>query len=325
LANSAGEWKDLYLAKTGGRQDQPSSFRQCLRDIGTIFRLPHIVDVEMALAVTLSSVWAIIWQYRKMKEAFGTHDKDIFRNNSLTVNSLHQEAIELMQRISLNVSECEVDMKPGPSLLRELCLMHLHVSLEDVQLLAGKEGEEEARRVFPLLGHWAESAESRQAILHAGQVIRAAKRYRNGTLRDSSAVAVYQASLAFWAYSVPYRAVTMSGTASRPSCAPEQPYSRDNQGTESVRLDADDGPELQRFLVLGKGNPCIHRWTEDDDGPGHQDQEVLLADPVAVMNAITELLRAKNGCSERSSPPLVLNLNKLMKSLGTAAAALRKK
>lgn len=322
MAGSSSEWKSVYLTTVGETQDRHPTFRHCLHDIGSIFRLKHIVDVQMTLAVILSSIWALIWQYRKLKEALTLHDKRVPHNNSLTVNSLHQESLHLMQHVSLNATEWQVDMNAPATLLRQLCLMHLHVSLEDVQLLAGKEGEEEARRVFPLLSEWTDSAESRQAIFHAGQVLRAAKQYSKRTLREASAVAVYQASLVLWAYAIPYKSAVLRNTA-QATCPPSQSGSSHVQNGQSVRLDADDGPEVQRFLVLGKGSPCIRRWVEGDEaGP---DQDVPLADPDAVMNAIAELLRKKNGGNERSTLPLIANLSKLMKSLGTAAAAVRKK
>jgi hypothetical protein len=322
LANSASDWKTLYLAKMGGTRDQPPSCRHCLYDTNSIFRAPHLVDVQMALSVTLCSVWGIIWQYRKMKEASGPYDRGMSRSNSLAVNSLHQEAISLMQRLILDATERGADIGAPASLFRHVCLMHLHVSLEEVQQLAGREGEEEARRVLPLLRDWAESTEARQAIFHAGQVIRAAKQYTHGALRDFSAVAVYQASLAFWAYAVPYKPVT-ADSVTRPDGPLQNGAPLRAPGLDSVRLDADDGPELQRFLILGKGRPCIHKWPEAE-GSG-ADVEVSLSDPVAVMTAITELLRKKNSPSESGCPPLVLNLSKLMKSLGTVAAAVQKK
>ncbi|KIW99953.1 uncharacterized protein Z518_10881 [Rhinocladiella mackenziei CBS 650.93] len=322
LAKTAGDWKSLYLAKRDQIDDRLPSIRHCIDDTSVIFRFGHVVDVQMTLALVLSSIWALIWQYRQMKETLNVNNKGDSRINGMTANSLYQETTRLIQHLRLNATEWEGSMTPPSTLLRELCLMHLHVSLEDVQLLAGKEGEEEARKVFPLLKVWAESAESRQALFHAGQILRAAKQYPNGMLREASAVAVYHASLAFWAYAVLGKAVTatespLSNFASQPTPSP------DDKIAGHVRLDGEDGPELQRFLVLGRGVPSIRRYLEGEKSNGKPD--VPLTDPVATMAAITDLLRKKNWGDERSCPPLVTNLNKLMKSLGGAAAAVRKR
>jgi len=70
-------------------------------------------------------------------------------------------------------------------ILQELFMMNLHVSFEELQLFAGKEGPEEAHRVYPLLRQWYDSRRSRQAIYYAGQILRAADLFPSSRLRDS--------------------------------------------------------------------------------------------------------------------------------------------
>ena len=321
LAKTATEWKDIYLSRSNDMVDRLPSIRTCVDDTSPIFKYQHIVDVQMTLIVILSSIWSLIWQYREMKTTVKTHERGGFRNSGLTANSLHQEISHLMQHLSLNATEWEGGMKPAARLLHEQCMMHLHVSLEEVQLLAGKEGEDEARKVFPILSAWAESPESRQAIFHAGQVLRAAKQHTGYMLRDASAVAVYHASLTFWAYSV------LSKSLSNPDGHHQQGHSRSTPGEtgnrDFVRLDGDDSAELQRFFVLGKGVPSIRRWVEGDEA--NPEHDVPLSDPKSVMNVITSLLWKKNGDDEKKCPPLIVNLSKLMSSLGSAAADMRRK
>ncbi len=321
LAKTAKEWKDVYLSRFNELSDRLPSIRSCVDDTSPIFRYQHTLDVQMTLILTISSIWSLIWQYREMKTTVKSHAKGSLRNGGLTANALHQEISHLMQHLNLNATEWDGGMKPAAKLLHEQCLMHLHVSLEEVQLLAGKEGEEEARKAFPILSAWAESPESRQAIFHAGQVLRAAKQHETSMLRDASAVAVYHASLTFWAYSV------LSKSLSSPDGHQQQLNTRATPGTAGhhslVRLDAEDTPELQRFLVLGKGVPSIRSWVEGDELNAKHD--VPLSDPMSVMTAITSLLWKKNGDDEKSCPPLVVNLSKLMRSLGSAAAGMRRR
>ncbi|KAK7899769.1 hypothetical protein LTR67_003514 [Exophiala xenobiotica] len=323
MAKSAREWKDLYLSRQIKIKDCYKSVRHCLHDTSIIFDSDHVIDVQMALAVVLSSIWALIWQCRKMRETIPLDEKGKTRNHSSTVNFLHQEITQMVQHLTLNAAEWGGGMKPGATLLRELSLMHLHVSLGDVQVLAGKEGEEEARAVFPLLSAWAESTESRRSIFHAGQVFRAAKQYLTGMLRDASAVAVYHASLAFWAYAIFCNELVVS-KADQEHAVSEQTSPHDGGRTPGyVRLDAADSTELQRFLVLGKGIPCIGQWV-----PGHDSDYgdlVPLSDPVRVMATMTDFLHKKNAGDKPSRPALVMNLTKLMSSLGAAAVAGRNK
>lgn len=321
LAKTAQEWKDRYLSRVSDTKSHLPSVRTCIDDASPIFNYSHIADVEMAVHVVLCSIWSLIWQYREMKMIAKSVTKDGLRTNGSAASSLKQEISQLLQHLSLNATEWNEDIKPGPRLLYEQCLMHLHVSLDDVQLLAGKEGEEEARKAYPILTAWAESSESRQAIFHAGQVFRAAKQHKNHMLRDAPAVAVYHAGLAFWAYSVASKNLgindeSLNQQSSRRSIT---------QGTSQrfVRLDGEESPELQRFLVLGKGVPCIQRWTGGDE-PSNQ-VSIPLSDPMNVMNTMTNLLWNNNGADEKSCPPLVVNLSKLMRSLGNIAAGMRRR
>jgi hypothetical protein len=321
LAQTSTEWRDLYLSRFNEMDERLPSIRTCVDDTSPIFKHQRTVDVQMTLIIIICSIWRLIWQYREVKTTIRSPTKGGLRNNGLTANSLHQEITHLMQHLSLNATEWGGDMNPAARLLHEQCLMHLHVSLEEVQLLAGKEGEDEARKAFPVLSAWAESPESRHAIYHGGQVLRAAKQHTGHMLRDASAVAVYHAGLTFWAYSV------LSKTLHTPEEHQQRSQPRSTPGGTRhgsfVRLDGEDSPELQRFLVLGKGFPSIRRWVEGEEMNAEYD--VPLSDPITVMNAITSLLWKKNGDDEKRCPPLVVNLSKLMSSLGSAAAGMRRK
>ena len=84
----------------------------------------------------------------------------------------------------------------------------LYASLEELQLFASKEDKNEIRRVYHSTIEWINSIDSRRAILHAGQDVRAAKAISGAQLRGFLGIAVYHASLAFWSYSVVSKAKT---------------------------------------------------------------------------------------------------------------------
>jgi len=210
----------------------------------------------------------------------------------------------------MNAKEWHVDLKPAVWLLHEQCSMHLCVSLEDVQLLAGKEGEEECRRIFPVLNTWAKTPEARQALFHAGQILRAAKEYEKFMLRDASAVAVYHASLIFWAYAIASRG-DYNGAAD-----PMSAHSNGSHNLDLIRLDDVEGPDIRRFLVLGRGLPCIQAHVQTEDGVVVRD--VPLGEPAEVMRTTSRILQKQYDGRERGNPPLVDNLSKLMLLLGKA-------
>lgn len=260
-------------------------------------------------------------------------------------SSLYQEITQAIKHLRLNTAEeWGSVMNPAATLLLELGSMHLHVSLEDIQTLLGKEGEEAARKVLLRLSTWAESAESRQALYHAGQVLRMAKQFPFGRLRDAPAVAVYHASLVLWTYAVLSKVSSFGGgngngggggdqscTTSRRSRTTADSFNEGatNPGgkiTQVALLDGEDSPALQRFLVLGKGAPSIRlSGAGDDSQPNNASLDVPLSDPSAVMSTITGILQSKNWDDERGYPPLVSNLSKLMRALGSAAAGKRRR
>ncbi|KAK4944553.1 hypothetical protein LTR10_015987 [Elasticomyces elasticus] len=190
--------------------------------------------------------------------------------------------------------------------------------------MAGKEGEEEARKALPNLSAWAASGESRQAVFHAGQVLRAAKQHHVGTLQGASAVGLYHASLVLWAFAVlsgaPHRTKSHNTDVQQTSI----PDGTTTDMPDPIWLDGDNSHELQSFLVLGKGSPCIQRCYNEESGSGVH-LEAPLSDPVAIMRSITTLLQQKSADEEKDCPPLVGNLSKLMRSLGNAAAAMRRR
>jgi hypothetical protein len=230
-------------------------------------------------------------------------------------SSWHQELCQILYRFRMHASEWDNGLKPEATLILERSLINLHVSFEDVQLFAGKEGEEEARRAYPLLKQWAETCESRQAVWHAGQVLKAATKCHPKHRRDFPAIALYHASLAFWAYAVVSRPSRSARRQQPPSAPWLQPTVPD---TELVWLDGEDGPDAQRFIALGRGNPVIRDWTKSSDA-GQKETYVALGDVKAVMDVTIAILRQNGKNDDRMSPPLVKNLSQLMRDLGNAA------
>jgi hypothetical protein len=318
-ASSAEQWKNLSLAQFNHEGPTTSLpwVRAIMEDTSLIFTHQHLTDPNMTVAIVTTSIWALVWQFRQCKAIERSQTDTSSRPLSTLASSLYQESKNMAQHLCLNAIEWDCGLSPAGTLMIELALLHLHVSLDDIQLLAGKDGEKEARRAAPALRAWAESAESRQGIYHAGQILRAARRYPAGMLRDVAAVAVYHASLTMWAWAILEDMVSRS---TKPSIRTQAAVRTSFESSKSVlvRLDVADKPELQRFLVLGKGIPAIGVADEQSG------QMVLLSDPSGLMKEIMSLLTSNTG-NDKSCPLLVTNLAKLMQSLGKAAAGVLKR
>jgi hypothetical protein len=209
-------------------------------------------------------------------------------------------------------------------MLVELLLTHLHVSFDNLQLFAGREGEEEARRVYPSLQQWASSLEARTALFHAGQVVRYAKLLNNrrsgvhGGVRDFFAVAVYHSALTFWAFGILGLRPGQNPGSQQQGVTENQHGVRDD-GEELVWLDAQESSSTKSFIALGRGAPCFSTTTGTDAIP----REIArLYEPQSVMAAIVKVLRGMSCEDEKDMPPpppLVDNLSQLINGLGDAA------
>ena len=168
-------------------------------------------------------------------------------------------------------------------------------SLEELQLFAGKEDKQEARRVYHSALEWITSPDSRRAVWHAGQTIRAARKMAPGSLTGFLAIGVYYAGLALWSYAVVSKANNTRLTGSPASSIASQ--------GPTVFLDAEEMPEVTKFFTLSCGIPAI----QGPNGP------ITLADTSTSMQTVQRVLRPDP--SERT-PPLVQSLAQLIGDLG---------
>ena len=290
---TAEQWKALYIqANSTPRHNRQPSLVDCIQDLDILATKDIYVDQRQASMAVLGAAWRMIWEYRQLDSSM----KDInnqWSNGNLLMSSRHSELTKLLQcfRIS-SVEDAKV------TLILELLLMHLHMSLDDVQLFAGVEGEEEARRVYPSLVQWTKTTTARQALWHAGQVVRAARNLRQGLICDFAAIAVYQASLAFWSYGIITRAT--------------EPIPLLNS-SNSAWLDGGDDNGVQRWIINGKGNAAIRALTLNPQSEGL----AMVCNPDEIVFSLVTAMRRNH--NEARSPPLVDNLINIMEGLRKAA------
>ncbi|KAK2759873.1 hypothetical protein FQN54_002607 [Arachnomyces sp. PD_36] len=291
LANTASRWKDIYLSKPHSPYERIPSLADLLQDTSQLAIYTDKVDVQLAGLVILHAIYALIWEHSQLNR--------IARNregywSGVILDSRQQEINHALQQFRAQFSECRTT--PEVKLGLEVVSMHLYMCLEELQLYAGKEDKEEARRAYFSLRQWANSPASRRAVSHAGQVIRAAKDFEADTLRDFAAIAVYHASLAFWCYGVVLQ-------AQRADIHPKQPPL---EHQTLVFLDDNETPEQHTYISFGSGRPGIRGL----NGP------VWLEDTPGIMEAVRDILLS----NYRNGPPapLAMNLMQLMDDLGKA-------
>ncbi|KAL6833811.1 hypothetical protein J3E69DRAFT_149781 [Trichoderma sp. SZMC 28015] len=303
-AKTASEWKAIYLTRSVGPNSRAPSIADMYRDPRQFADNSTRIDMQLSVSVFLHGFWSMVLEYSQMSvvHQFRSYSKEV---SNPMLSSRRQELMRDLQSFQFVASKLQ-DVSPQEHVVLCLLMMHLHVSLDDLQIFSGKQGEEEARRMYPILQQWTASSDSWHAVYCAGQIFRHAKLFPSGSLKDFYAIAVHHAALALWTYGVVFR-------ASQQQEMPSQ------YGFEPMYLDDGDATTIQQFLSFGQGRPFIQGPAGSSSGAAPGDASVY--DPRACMDIAQEILQANFRRPQDALPPLVENLCQLIKQLGNAAWA----
>ena len=290
-ARSAEEWRDQYYAHRLAGAQLPT-FVSTMCDAQVMGSVRDKIDLELTLYLVLMSHWCLAWEYTQLSSANKAQaSADLQWAGTSLAASKVQELRRLLDSFYVAIEDWRVFVPKEVHMVSQLLRMNLCVAFEDLQLLAGKEGEVEARRVFPALKLWYRSPECRQAMWHAGQVLRAARRPAGLSpnassvatpdtpwLRDFNAVALYHAGLAFWVYGLLAKAIAIEQQHAAYAAQNGQhgtlhsnfPPAIDYEG-EPVHLDGNDEEltaiERHQFIGLNKGRAVISAHSTFPRGP----------------------------------------------------------
>ncbi|RMZ67776.1 major facilitator superfamily transporter [Pyrenophora seminiperda CCB06] len=282
-AKSAAAWKSAYLNMSPTAMKRPSAI-ECL------LNLEHLAQHDFASQIYLYMIWGTVWEYRQMCTL--TTRSQAMSNNSLILSSRYQELTKQLEDFRVS----SPPMNKTVEITLEIMLVHLNAPLDEIQLFAGLEGQEEARSAYLGLRDWTKTSSARQALWHAGQILRAAEVLSKALLNNFNAIAVYHAGLILWAY----------GFLKRSSS------SESNHVVDSlVILNGDDSLSARKFITLDRGIPAIRSLGGASQGP------TQLGDVCGVMDGLIRLLRAHHEAAEPSAP-LVGNLVQLLEGLRNA-------
>ncbi|KAH7329266.1 hypothetical protein B0I35DRAFT_346098 [Stachybotrys elegans] len=304
FAKNAQQWTSQYLEQQAGSSSKAPSLGDVLSNVHLLRGKESRLDMQFAVSIVLHGFWSLIFEFRQLSTI---HRWQSYTTSSpgtagMLLNSRRQEILRDLQEFESIITELQ-DVSAQEFIVLSLLMMNLHVSMNDLQLFAGKEGEAQARRVFPVLQEWVRSSEARATVWHAGQILRYAKCFPAGHLKDFYAIAVHHASLALWAFAV------LTRVDRRESVPDEQPL-------EVIYLDGTHSMWTRRFIDLGQGQPVIR-------GPARDGRmtEASLQSPKACMGITQEILRANGAHGEDCLPAIVENLCQLLGQLGDAAGA----
>lgn len=181
LAPTAEAWRDRFMVHVQNLNDSQPTFGRCIFDIGELLSYYKQVDLSLVLHVILGSYWKLIWDYRQLITITGPSSSCPFSTSDARSNSsskslplLSQQGLgTLLKKFEATLMQQQISLPMETQVLYELLHANLHAPFEQLQLLAGMQGEQEARRAYPFIKRWFGSQQSRQAIWHAGQLLRA--------------------------------------------------------------------------------------------------------------------------------------------------------
>jgi hypothetical protein len=327
FARNAEEFKTRYLAAGMGDDQRLPSLCDLLQDVNLLSAVYQRLDLRFCVSIFLHAFWSLIWEYRQLNSVH----RPIVHMPSFASNTMHQlldsrhqelcKQLQAFEHVMRNWQHTQHHHPRIPSLSAQesmvlhLLWMNLHVSLSDLQLFSGKEGEDQAKRVYPALQRWVTTAEARRALWHAGQVLRWGRMCAPGHLKDFYAVAVHHAALCLWTYGIVMRASRVVPGAGAGAGAPVE-----YRGA-TVFLDGEESPASEAWLNFGQGVPAIQNLASCSASGGAPPRvaECVLEDPRACMEVAQGILSANFVGVWGGLPSLSENIISVLKQLEDAA------
>jgi Fungal specific transcription factor domain len=299
-AKTAEQWKKVFLSRNLGPVPRVVSLTEALQDMTSLTPCRAHIDIHYSGLIILHGLWALVREYRQLNSIGGPKSKYW---NGLVLSSRHAELCSALQQYRLDSLKWGI-LCPRVRIVLELISLHLHMSLEELQLYAGKESIEDAQKAYYSARQWFDSPLARQAIWHAGQLLRAASSFAPGSLYDFFVIAVYHASMAFWSYGVVGRSDGMPALT--------QFSEASSQRGPLIFLDEEETLDLPGFVAQARGMPGL---------TGKDGRFIPVDDTPALMEHVADIL--SRNWKKGSQPPLVDSVRQLVLDLGKAARTVR--
>lgn len=322
LARDARSWCSLFLAEGCRTRSSLPPVMALSGNIRVLDDLESATDKALCLLIACHSKSYEVHQYRQQALLLANMENQVRSDRWLAHARLQKD---LYEDLSAMLTYCELQTDPLNEALftLEYLMVLLHVSIEEIQLFAGKSGEEEARRVYAQIRNWADDATSRITVWHAGQVLRIARSFEGTKLRDFYAVAVYHCTLTLWVYGMVTSHTARTSEAQTPVVGQQSHgITNTNIGTASsqpVFLDGEENKIVRAFRQLGHGKPCLKRsdaWIDTESRRGEHTSHICYLDHAkGIMLLGADILERNYPRSRNGLPPLVENLVNLMREL----------
>ncbi|KAL2811539.1 hypothetical protein BJX63DRAFT_444084 [Aspergillus granulosus] len=306
-AGTAASWKTELLNRSRAQSRAPS-LRELLQSPRLLSHCSDQVDAGFAGQIYISGLWSLVREYRHLSGIVGSGSGSSSTWNTLVLKSRHEELNKALERFDKESAAAADHHNAQPqcpqvSLLNHLTAMHLHVSFKDLQapmqsapcssaIFVQQETQSSAYAYT-----WMQSPESRSAIWHAGQAIRAATAFPAETLGGFYSICLLQATVVLWVYGNLSLTTTVAGRTANNAMA----TTTSTTGSTTHRIpppplhpvylnDADHQQRqqtaaLDAFLDYGEGQPGLLRAQSDEV------EFVPLTKPKLVAEMVLDILR----------------------------------
>lgn len=238
--------------------------------------------------------------------------RGLFPSNGRGPQSVQLRNRELKQAI--HDFERAFNMAVGAPNIGSFIVSYLHmrlaVSIEQIEILFGKEGEQEARQTCQALKHWSQTPDAREAIWNAGQTLR----YYRLILRIASfhVVMAYQAGLVLLAYSVLQQ---RGENISNPSAflTMTMPTSLGHSPSPTIILNGTSLTNTEAFINDGYCEPVLLGIAQ---AGAETSPTCSLQKEQEISRIVSDIIRDRASESGELSPRLVRGLTTLLTDLG---------
>ncbi|KAL2782940.1 hypothetical protein BJX66DRAFT_345393 [Aspergillus keveii] len=306
IAQSAAQWKETFLRLLSDNRVQAPSLLECVADPSKTGRLPGNCDYEFAQLIQVYGISTLVREFKRMQSIFSIEESSLMRETVIADESQEKRLVHILNIIRVGHESSNSSQAPVWHVLRELTSMHLHTFFDQIELLAGREGPEEARMAYPVLRSWIQSQSSRQAVWHAGQVLRHMRAILPSNLHIFHAVACYHAGLCLWIY----------GNFAELSISPSAYKNAGDPGLSSIFLDGEESLGTQRWIASNIGIPMISHHSYLSERRKLEEKSIPLSSAHASMEALVELVEQKFQPRSNVFPLLVENICHLMRTIG---------
>lgn len=299
LARDATEWKRVYLS-------QQSNFvprvMDLLSSMPTISAIKGFLDRGLAMKVIFHLIGGLITDYQLSTQALQGRSQTYEDGISLESTKSRRKELEAAIRSFDEVFSRDICASHIGSFIVSYLSMTLKVSIGNIEILAGKAGEHESQEIYQVMKHWPETTEAREAIWHAGQVLRLLELLDR--LTSFQIIMAYHAGLVLFAYSV---LSCVHGLF--PTSQSESVLCLNNNTTDD---------HAEEFIHNGSSEPMLQ-----SDFPGTERVTVSLFATKEAMEITSEIILNKSSNHEELSQRLVNGLVKLLKDLASAIQLFR--